>query len=514
MIRPIGLDCFIYLRKSRKDVEVEKSALARGEIFDTLKRHRQQLMELARRERHNVVEIFEEVVSGEYISDRPQIQRMLRELEAGVADAVLVMDLDRLGRGDMVDMGTIFRILQYSETMVITPGEVIDPTSEGAELLFGVKSILSREELKGITRRLQRGRRVSAKEGKSITKKPPYGYRRDENLKLYPDPETAWVVQYIFRRMTEGAGRIQIGQELDRMGVKPPDKEKWCPSTITAILKNEVYLGHIIWGKVRYIKRNGRYIRKKVPPDQWVICYNAHEPLVSEEKWLRANEEHSHRWRPPKHPTKPLSNPLAGLVRCGNCGHSLWKMPRQDRRDQIRCVNPACKGIQRGAVFELVEQRILEGLQKIVREFELNSREVQQQEEENIISFKQAQLRQLQKEMDELQKQKHNLHDFLERGIYTVDVFMERNRIVADKIKTVQDQIDQVNQEIEQEEMKERNKNEIIPKIKTVIAEYHETDDPQRKNRLLKSVLEKAVYFRKKEWKGIDQFEIDLCPLI
>lgn len=201
-MRPTNLDCFIYLRKSRKDIEEEKKEGG----GDTLDRHRKQLVELAQRENHRIIEIYEEVVSGEYISDRPEIQKMLREVEQGTVDAILVMDLDRLGRGDMFDMGSIYRVIQYTETLIITPNEVIDPTQEGSELVFGVKSIISREELKGITKRLQRGRRVSAKEGKSVSKKPPYGYLRDENLKLYPDPNTSWVVKRIFARIAEGAG--------------------------------------------------------------------------------------------------------------------------------------------------------------------------------------------------------------------------------------------------------------------------------------------------------------------
>ncbi|MCU0094336.1 recombinase family protein [Bacillus sp. OR9] len=62
-----------------------------------------------------------------------------------------------------------------------------------------------------------------------------------------------------------------------------PKGEYWNPSTISSITKNEVYLGHIIWGKIRYTKQNGKYIRKKVPKERWQRHDNAHPPLVSEE---------------------------------------------------------------------------------------------------------------------------------------------------------------------------------------------------------------------------------------
>ena len=126
------------------------------------------------------------------------MQKLLREVESGIANAVLVMDLDRLGRGDMVDQGTIYRVFRYSETFIITPTEIIDPNDENQELTFSIKSLIAREELKTIVKRMQRGRRVSAKEGKSISRVPAYGYLRDNNLKLYPDPEKSWVIPQNF----------------------------------------------------------------------------------------------------------------------------------------------------------------------------------------------------------------------------------------------------------------------------------------------------------------------------
>jgi len=99
----------LYLRKSRSDVEAE----AQGE-GETLSKHKKALLEVANRNRLNVINIREEIVSGEHISDRPEMQRLLQEVEAGEYDAVLCMDLDRLGRGDMIDQGTILAAFKSS----------------------------------------------------------------------------------------------------------------------------------------------------------------------------------------------------------------------------------------------------------------------------------------------------------------------------------------------------------------------------------------------------------------
>lgn len=118
------------------------------------------------------------------------------------------------------------------------------------------------------------------------------------------------------------------------------------------------------------------------------------------------------------------------------------------------------------------------------------------------------------KELKELTIQKDNLHDLLERGIYTVEVFLERQQSVAERIKKTQEEMAQLQQEIEKEQLKEKNINEYIPTVKKVLEAYRQTDDVEKKNRLLKSVLEKATYLRKPEWTKKDQFVIQIYPKI
>lgn len=512
MYRPTDLDVFIYLRKSRKDVEEEKKSNEQGQAFDTLDKHRKQLLELAQKERHNIIDIFEEVVSGEYISERPKMQELLREVEMGVADAVLVMDLDRLGRGDMVDQGTIYRVFRFSETLIITPSEIINPNDENQELTFSIKSLIAREELKQIVKRMQRGRKASAKEGKSISKKPPYGYRRDENLKLYPDPETAWVVQKIFTLISGSFGRKHVAQELDHLGIKPPQGEYWSPSTISSIIKNEVYLGHIIWGKLRYVKQNGKYIRKKVPKERWQKHENAHEALVSQELFNQANQSHSNRWRPPTVQTKKLANPLAGILVCELCGHSMVYQPRKDRPNpQVRCVQPSCKGKQKGASLTLVEERVLQGLKEVLESFEVEESVVQKKEQRiEEVQQKQKAIKNKHQTLEELNKQKSNLHDFLEQGVYTIETFLERQKSIAERINKVNNELQQIQEDIQVLNEVAATTEKVIPSIINVLDSYHVTNDIEKKNLLLKSVLEKVTYLREINWKKKDDFKITL----
>jgi site-specific DNA recombinase len=516
MSRPTDLNIYIYLRKSRKDLEEEKKAYEAGESYDTLERHRRTLLAVAKRERHNIIDIYnEDVVSGESIAERPRIQAMLRDLESDNIDAVLVMDIDRLGRGDMLDQGLLDRSFRYSGTKIITPTEVYDPESETWELVFGIKSLVAREELKAITRRMQRGRVASAGEGKSISKKPPYGYKRDENLRLVPDEETAWVVKKMFEMMRDGHGRQAIAQELDRLGIKPPNAKRktWSPSSVTAIIKNEAYIGNIVWGQVKYTKRNGKYKKTKLPRSKWTIKENAHEPLVSRELFEAANRAHTGRWRPSTNVSKGLSNPLAGILKCEVCGYTLLYQPRPNRpNDYIRCVQPGCRSVQKGALFNRVEQRILEGLQQIVTELKIQTQAPASSTNEGLQSKKML-VKNKEEEIRQLEVQKSKLHDLLERGVYDVDTFLERQQNLMTRIDGLQEEVRNITSEIQKEEVRQSTISDLLPQLQTVLSEYQEADI-ESKNRLLKSVLEKATYLRKKEWTRPDQFVVHLYPKV
>ncbi|WP_343036121.1 recombinase family protein [Kroppenstedtia pulmonis] len=501
MQRPHGLDVYVYLRKSRKDIEEENRATDEGRIFDTLERHRNQLMELAKKEQHHILDIYEEVVSGEHLLDRPQIQEMLKMVDNGNCDAVMVMDLDRLGRGDMYDMGMIYRAFQYSETLIITPNEVIDPNAEGAELLFGVKSIISREELKSITKRMQRGRQVSAKEGKSITRKPPFGYLRDENLKLYPDPDHAWIVKRIFEMVAEGKGRSAIAKELTKMGIPTPDRAReWNATTLKNILNNEVYRGHIIWGTKRNVKRNGKYVAKPLPPDQWQRKDNAHEPIISQELWEKAHANYGKNYIPPVHTPRKLTNPLAGLIYCNNCNYAMQYKKDSKNVIQMECRSSKCRGVVRGISFRTLEDRVLEIMEKKIQEFKADEKEAKtkQKEPSVVISLHKKSLEAKEKELKTLYNQKENLHDFLEQGIYDIETFMVRQKKLADRIKETESEMKELQGGIIQKEREEKNRTEFIPKIRTVIDAYQTTEDIEKKNQLMKSVLDRVLYTRPK----------------
>lgn len=520
---PSHLDVYLYLRKSRSDIEEERKAAAEGRQYDTLERHRKRLFELAKMHQYNIVEIYEEVVSGESISERPMIQKLLRSVEKGDVEAVLVIDLDRLGRGDMLDQGMIDRAFRYTSTLIITPNDVYNPEDEQWELIFGIKSLISRQEFKLINKRLYNGRVDSVKEGKHIGKKPPYGYIRDENLKLTPDSKTAWVVQKIFELADSGLGRRKIAEEMNILGEPPPSgKGSWSQTSIKNILMNEVYKGDLVWGKNKNVKRNGKYIRKPLPPESWIVHKGAFPPLVEPTLFDKVQETlKSRTYTSHVNDEKVMRNAFAGILKCEKCGKTMWrqKNPYQPKKQNyesasLMCSNDECRRLKlnKAAPYHRVEKAIIQALEDMLSEFKLQNKMKKPKKKESLLPLKEKALLQKENEKRDLEKQRENIHDLLEQGIYTIERFMERQQILSDRAKDIQRDIDQLNVDIEREKKKTVTQDAFIPIIEQVLDAYKKTDDISKKNRLLKSILEKAVYYRSPDSKSPDDFTITLYP--
>ena len=181
----------LYLRKSRKDKDLEDSGI------DTLERHEKILRELAERQELPIGEVYKEVVSGDSIESRPQMQRLLEDVHNNKWAGVLVVELERLARGDTKDQGIVAEAFKYSETLIVTPMKTYDPNDEFDEEYFEFGLFMSRREFKTINRRMRTGKDQAAAEGNYLLPVAPYGYEivkrykeLRENTQVTPKPIT------------------------------------------------------------------------------------------------------------------------------------------------------------------------------------------------------------------------------------------------------------------------------------------------------------------------------------
>ncbi|MBA4543440.1 MULTISPECIES: recombinase family protein [Thermoactinomyces] len=508
----------MYLRKSRADIEAE----ARGE-GETLAKHKKALLQLAKQKGLNIIRIRQEIASGESLIHRPEMMELLREVESGHYDAVLVMDMDRLGRGNMREQGIILETFQKSGTKIITPRKVYDLQDEFDEEYSEFEAFMARKELKVITRRLQGGRIRSVQDGNYIGTRPPYGYQIKEDQTgryLIPDPDQAPVVKMIFQWYTsddphEKMGSNKIANKLNELGYRSYTGKKWTSASVLAILKNAVYAGRIQWKKKEYKKPSNPLKTKETktrPQSEWIDVEGKHESLVSMDTFQKAQEILKRKYHPPYQLENGITNPLAGLIRCGKCGASMVYRPYTGQKPHLMCYNKFCDN--KSTRFEFVESRLIDSLEDWLSDYKLQWEKSKAPSENNQkIELYQVTIKNLEQELKNLETQKGRLHDFLERGLYDEETYIERSNNIANRMNETRAAIEKVREELETEKERIKAQNQIIPKIENVLDLYRESDDPKIKNTLLKSILDHCEY-KKEKWQTGDEFSLRLYPKI
>lgn len=493
----------MYLRKSRVDVEAE----AHGE-GETLKRHRAALTRYAKAHRLPVTKIYEEVVSGDSIAARPQMQQLLADVEAGQFDGVLVMEIERLARGDTIDQGIVAQAFKGSSTKIITPNKTYDPENEMDEEYFEFGLFMSRREYKTINRRLQRGKIASMNEGKWTSWKVPYGYQRkklehEKGYILVPDPETAPVVRHIFEWYAHGCpdengrtvrtGSAKIAGMLNQSGIKSPTGKLWETSLVRSILGNPVYYGMIRWKKrtSRKVVEDGIQKRKfTLDLDAAQLYQGRHEPLIDKETYdlcAKIRKEAPQNKCPR---TRELKNPFAGLCYCGHCGHAMLRHAYQDGTVQMICTYPECP--TKGSYLDIVEKAVLEAMRDWLDKFELEYQKAPQ-DSGNADTLRLG-IASIDREVAQIDQQVERAFDLVEQGVYTPEIFVQRSAALTARKDALVKKKKDVEAQLEKETSLSRSHDELVPRIQYVLETYPLSTGAKEKNDLLRSVLDRIEY--------------------
>lgn len=316
-----------YLRKSR------------GESNEDLIKHKTVLEELCKR-RGWVYVPYEEIETGESLQRRPVMQQLLRDLGENMYDAVVCVDLDRLGRGTLGEWDYIKQIFQRTSTYIVTPNSLYNLADDNDEFAVDLQTVFARREYKKITQRLSMGKKVGAKLGAWVNGTPPLPYEYQEWI----DPETnrryynekGLVVNQqklkIYRFIIDTFIREQkstneIAWLLNQQGYTTNKGCRWHNNTVRRILLDETHLGKIIYNKTKGDGHKDRPNKPKlqsIPRDQWTVVENRHEAVKTQdehEKILICMQKNSvSAFRNSQNNT---AFPLKGLVKCGICGHTL-----------------------------------------------------------------------------------------------------------------------------------------------------------------------------------------------
>lgn len=485
----------MYLRKSRADLETES-----GRPGDTLLRHEQALSELASRLKLPVNTVYRELVSGETIAARPVMQKLLSEVERGLWEGVLVMEVERLARGDTVDQGVVARTFRYAGTRIVTPLKTFDPSDEFDEEYFEFGLFMSRREYKLINRRLQRGRLASVREGKFVGSRAPFGYRRvrlegRKGFTLAPVPEEAAAVRLAFawytgetpvpggKKARPGLG--EIARRLEALAIPSPGGGAWSTATLQNILRNPVYAGFIRWNCRKTVKQSSGGVlttsRPRACPEDWLLIPGLHPPLINPALFDKAGLLLKSCPGKPGPGALPMKNPLSGLLRCGVCGRTMVRRPGKiGSPDSLFCPAPGCPTVE--SSLSAVEKCLLGALADWTVLPLLPEKPPGGESAQELSGL-------LEKQLLAIARRKDSACSLLERGIYDGETYLRRKAALEAREQDLRAAL-----KLAGSVSADLPRPSRSPRAVSVSELYLSAPTPAEKNRLLRSLLEKAEY--------------------
>lgn len=320
-------DIVIYLRKSRTD----DPALS---VEEVLAKHEQMLDEWVEQNLPGMGRIpecnrYREVVSGETIESRPKVQELLRRIESPRIKAVLIVEPQRLSRGDLEDIGRLVKLMRYTNTLAITLQYTYDLTDERDRDLFERELKRGNEFLEYQKRIMGNGRLLSVQNGNFIGQRPPYGYRkvqRKDGKKKYhtlePEPEQAAVVKMVFELYAAGTNAHEIARRLNGMGIPSPTGVKWTASSIKPMVTNDHYIGMVHWNRRKTVKivENGEVLVTRPRHHDYLSYPGKHPAIIEQDLWDAVQAIRGK--MPPVKERARYANIFSGLVYC-QCGAAM-----------------------------------------------------------------------------------------------------------------------------------------------------------------------------------------------
>jgi hypothetical protein len=490
-----------YLRKSRADDPTLT-------VEEVLQKHEAILDEWAEKNIGGKIpeeNIYREVVSGETIDDRPEIQKLLKRIESPKIKAILIVEVQRLSRGDLEDAGRLIKLLRYTNTLVITPQKIYDLRDEYDRDMFERELKRGNEFLEYQKKIMNRGRLLSVSQGNFIGSIPPYGYNKtwvmDGKRKcptLAENKEQADIVRMIFDMyVNQNMGRKKICNYLESMKIKPPKGQFWSPEAMKDMLENVHYIGKVKWNwrKTVTIVEDSEIIktRPKSQIGEFLIYEGRHEGIIPEELFNAAQEKQGKNYR--AKPTTKIRNPLAGVLFC-RCGRSMIYQtfkhhngkPRLACGDQTHCNQGSC-------LYEDMIERVIGILEQCIVDFEVRIKN----DEGDSVKLHTRLIKNLEKKLEELkakeisQWEKQSDPNPAER--MPADIFKILNEKVLKEKEEVQQALckayESMPAPVDYEEKR-------LKFFKALEALKNPEASAEEKNKLLKACIERIDYAREK----------------
>lgn len=294
----------------------------------------------------DIIEFCDDGWSGKNF-ERPAVKKMLEGVRSGGINCIIVKDLSRFGRDYLTVGNYLSRVFPFLGVRFIAVNDGFDSIRDADidSLDTAFKTFLYDFYSRDLSYKVRSAKQFKAQRGEFISPFAPYGYKKakDSKNKLVIDVEAAKVVRWIYQMAIKGRRSEEIAKILNEEQVLTPMLYKramgcsrlewqcvskdnfWTDGTVVKILRDERYTGKNIYGK-RTRDEVGKSHVVRVERTGWIVTDNAHEGIVSQEEFERAQEQlREYSERNSVLPGRKGTT-LYKKVRCGVCGHIMKRV--------------------------------------------------------------------------------------------------------------------------------------------------------------------------------------------
>ena len=300
-------------------VRVSKVQGRAGDSFQSPRQQEDTVRTWAKAHGHELVDLVHELdVSGSRAVKDRELDRLVRRIEAGEAEGLIVARLDRFARSLVGGLAAIERIERAGGSFVAVQ-DGFDLSTPTGRLVLRIMLSLAEFELDRIRSTFAASKRDAVKRGLAVSSAAPFGYGRPGGGRpLEVVEDEARYVREIFHRRARGDGWAQIGRWLEGEKVSTRyGSERWANRALRELVQNRAYLGEV---RVVLSRATGETITTE----------GAHEAIVDAGLWAAANAVAGPSF------TGQTDNPgverslLRGLLRCAGCrGTMRWERRRR-----------------------------------------------------------------------------------------------------------------------------------------------------------------------------------------
>jgi site-specific DNA recombinase len=450
----------LYIRLSREDGDKEES--------DSVGNQRSLLTEYALSK--GEFSLYQTYVDDGYTGtnfNRPAFQHMMADIEDGKVNCVIVKDLSRFGR-DYIDTGQYLeRRFPALGVRFISISDNIDSIRQSYDLLLPIKNIFNEQYARDISAKIHTTMKSKQKAGEFIGAFSSYGYKKSPLNKnnLITDPYAAEIVRSIFSMFTQGFGKQQIANHLNREGILCPAEYKrvngenykngnhqdgsalWSYSTINSILHKEIYIGNMVQGTKMQTMRSPQ---KKIAQENWIIVEHTHDPIIDMNTWKLTKNLLHKRTRSPA--LAPAPNIFSGFIRCGDCGKTMvknsWKKADGSKSSTFYCGTYKRNGKDfcspHALPQKILEEIIHEDLNKILQ----NSGDISKFIQKVILSTTECipnsshEMEKIKNNLDRIRKLKKSVYEDYKDELITKEEFLSYHKDYLKKESLYQRQIE------------------------------------------------------------------------